>query len=330
MNELTIIESLPCVAGGLERIKMAYDGVKSFEDLENIFLRNQGLSPNTYKSYIAAVRRFYDFTEALHPFQWEAWHLERFYEYRRKQVSASTASIDMSGLQNFCKRVASQYPYQSPFEKLTDETRKKLFSKETGAQKKALLLKELEAVLRNADRLNGIIIRFAFTTGLRASELAQARLEDVQRDDINNRLLLAGLGKGKNGGKRFIVEIEEALLDSMKAWFKDTVGRDMEAEDTLLVSTRGRAFNRTTLWARLTTYGEKLKADGMIRQELEFSPHLFRRTFATLQLQANRATAEVQKAGRWSNQETMMKHYHDYQGGTLKFLNENIFSRIAN
>lgn len=45
-------------------------------------------------------------------------------------------------------------------------------------------------------------------------------------------------------------------------------------------SVRGR-LRKSTLWVRLNTIGEDLKPQGVVRQSIEFSAHLFRRSFLT-------------------------------------------------
>ena len=48
MNELTIIESLPCVAGGLERIKMAKETAKNLVEE----LRGEGYSDSVIRDFL--------------------------------------------------------------------------------------------------------------------------------------------------------------------------------------------------------------------------------------------------------------------------------------
>jgi len=38
----------------------AFENIKDFEDVERVFLRGQGLSPNTYRTYRQAIKTFYE------------------------------------------------------------------------------------------------------------------------------------------------------------------------------------------------------------------------------------------------------------------------------
>ena len=41
----------------------AFENIKDFEDVERVFLRGQGLSPNTYRTYRQAIKTFYEWTK---------------------------------------------------------------------------------------------------------------------------------------------------------------------------------------------------------------------------------------------------------------------------
>jgi hypothetical protein len=66
MNDLTFptkLENLyPTLPKSLEKTCKILSKIKSFEDIERIFLKGAGLSINTYKSYLEAVKQFYKFT----------------------------------------------------------------------------------------------------------------------------------------------------------------------------------------------------------------------------------------------------------------------------
>jgi ADP-ribosylglycohydrolase len=63
MNDLVvsaeIAQSFPDVVEGLKRASSLFEQIKSFEDLERLFFRGSGLSPNTYRSYLEAGKQFH-------------------------------------------------------------------------------------------------------------------------------------------------------------------------------------------------------------------------------------------------------------------------------
>jgi hypothetical protein len=66
-----------------------------------VFLLGQGLSPNTYRSYLQAVKQFYSFTEGKHPLQVTSGDIEAFYDDLVQRVDRSTAYLRVKGLQKF-------------------------------------------------------------------------------------------------------------------------------------------------------------------------------------------------------------------------------------
>jgi len=69
------------------------------------------------------------------------------------------------------------------------------------------------------------------------------------------------------------------------------------------------------LWARIREIGFSATKAGVITRELEFSPHLFRRTFATSYYWETRDLKATQLATRHSSVEVLMKHYVDSAQG---------------
>jgi hypothetical protein len=45
-----------------KNVQSLFDSITSFEDLKREFLLGDGLSRNTYRNYLQAVKRFYEFT----------------------------------------------------------------------------------------------------------------------------------------------------------------------------------------------------------------------------------------------------------------------------
>ena len=60
---------LPFSTTNHKSVQSIFDSIRSFEDLKREFLLGEGLSPNTYRNYLQAMKRFYEFTNGLHLFR---------------------------------------------------------------------------------------------------------------------------------------------------------------------------------------------------------------------------------------------------------------------
>ena len=112
------------VLKGLKEI----DEIRSFEDIERLFLRGAGNSPLTYKVYRNKIKLFYDFTKGLHPVLVKPADIEAFYDDRIQKVDRKTAYLDIQALKCFFKGVKRIIGtiYSSPFERMPEKLLKKL------------------------------------------------------------------------------------------------------------------------------------------------------------------------------------------------------------
>lgn len=309
-----------------------FQHVKSFDDIERLFLRGQGLSKNSYDSYLQAVKSIYSFTEGKHPLQWTPADIEAFYDAERSRNSISTAYARMAGLKNFCKTVQAQLPFwQSPFDIMNERLKQKLNTSPKAQQKSALYQNELQRVLgmlRADQTLKGLQTYAAVitlvTTGLRAQELCDITRGSLEKNTDNGCWYVSGIGKGNKPFRQEIhPEAVRALLDAFKAQHK----RDPRTDERLLWTTgyKGNSptpMNKPTLWARLKDIGNELKNQGEIRQSIEFSAHLFRRTFLTLLSKNGMSVRALQQHSRHSSIETLMKHYVDDSESSKPYLDK--------
>jgi len=71
MNDLIIPSHLskrfPRLEAIIKQAQGLFDSINSFADLERYFLKGNGLSPNTYRSYLTAIKQFYEYTNGLNP-----------------------------------------------------------------------------------------------------------------------------------------------------------------------------------------------------------------------------------------------------------------------
>ncbi len=145
MTDLVIRSNLqtafPTLAEGLRKAQGIFDSIQSFEDVERVFLLGAGLSPNTYRCYLTAIKQFYEFTGGLNPLQVRPGDLEAFYDHIVKKVDRNTACLRIRGLKKFFAGIRNVIPiYSSPFDPqiMSDKLHAKLNKTKKGNRTKRL------------------------------------------------------------------------------------------------------------------------------------------------------------------------------------------------
>lgn len=313
----------------VEKVQQPFQSIRTWKDLEVWILQGQGLAGNTYDAYAQALRQFYEFTEGLHPKQWTPEYIEAFYDQIRRKYSIATAYNRMEGLKNICRAIQRRIPwYQSPFDSMNEKTKAKLSTTPRGKKKSALYQKELNAVYEHLQRDGSLynqqnlsMILTLVTTGLRAYELCNLTWGDLEHDTDQDTWYFTGIGKGN---KPFTVEIHPKAVNMIFATFRRQFKRDPRPEEAVFWSAipyngKYQPMKKSSLWVRLRDIGNALKRKGKIRQSIQFSAHLFRRTWATLNLKNGMDITALADAGRWSNIQTLQKHYADTLTSTQSY-----------
>lgn len=331
MNDLIIEKST--IHEWAMKTAQAFQDIQSFEDIERLFLRDQGLSGNTYSAYRASVQSCYTHLAGLHPLQWTPPEIESYYDHERKRNGIATASLRISGLKNFCKTIQARLPFwPNPFDVMSEKTKRKLSTPPKPTQKAALYGAELRAVLAELaanttlkGEQNRAIILTLVTTGLRAQELCDLNGSSLEHDPDSDIWYLAGVGKGS---KPYRQEIHPDAVSGILGAFRRRMNRDPRPDDPLFISLEsynGKKPERLTkqvLWIRLRAIGDDLKARGIIRREIEFSAHLFRRTYLTLLSKAGMSLRALQGISRHASIEVLAKHYVDDRESPRPYLDQ--------
>jgi integrase/recombinase XerD len=323
MNELVVsagmARSFPTIIDGLRKAQTILDSIQSFEDIERVFLLGAGLSPNTYRSYLQAVKQFYSFTEGKHPLQVTPGDIEAFYDDLVKRVDRSTAYLRVKGLQKFFAGIRNVLPiYTSPFEVMGEKLHQKLNRTKKGNRtKKALAAAEIKGLLSwlSQDstlmgRGNHAMIFTLVTSGLRASELCQLTWGDL---DLTEGVWTARfIGKGDKQAEQ---ELYTPAVEACRSYFMTVHGRAPQPSDALFWTLPAypgdvaRPMTYHTLWNRVREVGTQAVAAGVLTRELQFSPHLFRRSYATLLYKSGMGLKAIQEKTRHANIEVLCKHY---------------------
>jgi len=325
MNDLIIPtkfeEAFPTTIEGFKKAWKIFNSINSFEDIEREFLLGRGLSPNTYRNYLGAVKRFYEFTGHMHPLQVKPADIEKFYDARVKEVDRNTAYLDIRGLKKFFAGIRDVIPiYTSPFDTMSENLNRKLNRTKKGNRtKKALSPAEVKRLLAwlSKDRTvqgleNYAIVYMLVTSGLRADELCQLHWKNIEYYEGVWKAYFIG-----KGAKEAEQELYEPALRACTEYFKAQFKRAPKPEDALfwtLPSYNGddpRPMPYPTLWHRVKKIGKEAKENGIIKRDLTFSPHLFRRTYATLLYKKGMKIKAIQAKTRHASIETLIKHYID-------------------
>ncbi len=313
--------AFPTVVQGLKKAQTIFDSIESFEDIERIFLKGNGLAPETYKSYLQAIKQLYNFTDGLNPLQVKPAHIESFYDDLVKKVGRNTACLRIAGLKKFFKGIRGIIPiYTSPFELMPEKLLKKLGRKKTGNRTKPALTKKeannLKAWLSADKTERGLedyaMVFMLLTSGLRADELLQLRWRDVEESE--GTLTAYFVGKG---GRESEQELYGPAVEAVREYFKKAFNRDPRKEENLFYTVcnfngKGkRPINYPVLYQRITGLAKRAKAEGIIIRNIKISPHCFRRTYATLLIKSGMSLKAVQLKTRHADISTLAKHYVD-------------------
>ena len=117
------------------------------------------------------------------------------------------------------------------------------------------------------------------------------------------------------GGKSTEHEIYAPAVQTARESFQATFKRDPAPTDHLFwIPANGdiaRPMTYHTLWHRIAQIGARVKAAGLVRNSLEFTPHLMRRSYITQLYRSGMKLKALQKKSRHRNMEILVNHYID-------------------
>ena len=315
------LQAVECLTGYQKMMKAVdrMNSIRNAADLEAVYLRGEGLSPNTYLNYSRTVKQFYEFTEGLIPLQVTAGHVEQFYDHILKSCDQNTAVNKMSGLKKFFEGVKREVPFfENPFDTMSEQVKKKISKQHTKSKTKAALTLDewnrvktfLEADTSIKGLQNYAMVMTLYSTGLRAFELCGLKWSDLSKDDEG--FYITGTGKGGNAFCQYVPEnVVRAVYEAFRARF-NSEPKEHEHVFYGLESYHGKPaspINKSILWVRLRDIGIELKEQKAIRKDLEFSAHLFRRSSIT---HLNKKGVDMKTLRNFSRHSSMEVLYNNY------------------
>lgn len=245
----------------------------------------RGLSDNTRTAYAADIHAFLGFLSRHAVRTVNAVRrkhiLDFLMECKRKKLSANSLARRLVAIKVFFR-----YLHQEGLlnDNVTDEMESPRLWK---VLPNTLTLKEVERLLNSPGKKNRYALRdramleTLYGTGLRVSELAGLRLDDLHFDEGYVRCV----GKGN---KERVVPLHASATAYMKEYMEELRPRltDDPAIREVFVTTRGRKFSRQGIWKMIKTYATQAAITKNVK------PHTLRHSFAS-HLLANGAPLRV-------------------------------------
>ena len=328
MNDLVLSsefqKSFPSMADAIRTAAETFINIHDFEDVKRVFLLGNGLSRHTSRNYLQSVKGMFEYSKGLNPLQWDAGWLEQFYDHETARgLSKNSCYGEMMGLSKFFAGIEKQIPfYESPFNTMSKTLHRKLFKRKKGNRtKKAMTLNEVKKLFdflkvdeTESGRRNYAVIFTLVTSGLRAAELCQLTWGDVCYDPEGECWMATFIGKGDREAEQ---ELYTDAVTVCYEYFESVWHRKPEKADALFwtqPSFNGdprRPISYHTLWHSIAAVGRMATEAGVLKRDLQFSPHLFRRTYATLLYKLGMGLRAIQNKTRHTSIEVLAKHYID-------------------
>lgn len=255
----------------------------NFDQAAKEFIRQcriKGLAPATISYYIKELKQTRrSFAEIDVPLsnlrKIQTSHIEKFIEHQQEigRAASTINSRIRAGRTFFQFCLRKKYIASNPY----DEVKQLKTRHEIGPTlNKRQLKKLLDAPdITTFSGLRDLAIMLTFAhTGIRLTELTSLRVQDVTFDGKG----AINVQRTKNRYARRI-PMTRRLRTVLQAYIKE---RGILETDALFINVENQPLSARTIQARLKAYGDETG----INKELPVSPHVFRRTFCRLKVEA--------------------------------------------
>ncbi|MCL1940810.1 MAG: tyrosine-type recombinase/integrase, partial [Synergistaceae bacterium] len=219
------------------------------DDFALYLTAERGRSPNTVSSYMSDLRNWVQFCErnSLDAFPPTAESIFSFQNHMREtEKSRSTQQRVMAAIRSWVKFVESEEDYSETDIYLPELPQKQ--QKEPRILNEAEISRLFESISGTdaADVRDRAILEIGYGCGLRASELCDVKLEDI---DFDTKLLRVTHGKGN---KSRVVPFLGAVSGAVREWINVRnaflIKRKNEGLRFLFVSRSGKKMHREDIW----------------------------------------------------------------------------------
>jgi integrase/recombinase XerD len=230
-----------------------------------------GLSEKTLSAYAGDIGRYLDHLEkhavaSLNDIGHEL-VLDHLIDLRRQGLSARSVARHLSAIRRFHRFLRDERIAEcDPTEGLDSPRMIRSLPQVLTAAEVERLTAAAEGASKRPER-DAAIVELFYSCGLRISELAHLRIQDISIEEGAIRV------RGK-GSKVRLVPLGRQAMVRLQDWLEKRAETKV-VDDTLFVSSRGRRMSRTTLWKVVKHLAQAANLGRNV------SPHTLRHTFAT-------------------------------------------------
>ena len=246
----------------------------------------KSLSDNTVNAYLADIHKLYQFLadEQIHPLDVTLENLETFSATLRDLgIQPRSQARILSGIRSF-------YHYLILDDYLEADPSELLESPQVGLHlPEVLTIEEIDNLIESIDlstkegQRNRTILETLYSCGLRVSELCNLKISDLYLEEGFIKV------EGK-GNKQRLIPISPRAIRELQLYFIDrnqfSIKKDYE--DYVFISKRGTNISRIMVFHIIKTLAEAIGLKKTI------SPHTFRHSFATHQLEGGANLRAIQ------------------------------------
>ena len=261
--------------------------LKKIEDFLDYLALEKGSPPNTLIAYRNDLTQLLTFLDERDSFEAKSWDnvdkdliIAYILHLKEREYATSTVARKVAAVKSFFHfLLAEELIKDDPTITLDSPTVKKKLPKAIPAEDMELLLAEPAKRSTPKALRDSAMLELMYATGMRASELVELDIDDVNLPSSSVRVI----GKGDKERiipiyDRAVTAIETYLLRGRVQFLKDT------DEKALFLNPRGKRLTRQGLWLIIKHYVEQAGLDPNI------TPHTLRHSFATHMLESKEAT----------------------------------------
>lgn len=232
----------------------------------------KGLAKNTLAAYRQDLESYHSYIEHAKIQDWSKVTREHILQYmmkeRKRECEASTVARRLVAIKLFHRFLVKERMLSEDITSVIETP--KLWKK----LPKFLTAAEIEAILKAPDvkTKTGIrdraLLECLYATGMRVSEIASLRLQDMNMENAFVRC------KGK-GSKERIVPIGRKAIEACQEYLKKVRPKQNPLNEDFFIGKKRKGLTRVAVWMLIKKY---MKKAGISKN---ITPHTFRHSFAT-------------------------------------------------
>lgn len=264
---------------------------KLLEDFLNYLNVEKGHSKNTIMAYSRDVSNYIKYLDELSipPLKAARSHIMDFLLEMRNSLSITSVARVLAAIKSFYKfMLLDDIIQESP---AVDIDSPKLSEKLPVVLSAEEVVRLIESATNSRDRL---LLELFYATGMRVSELAKLKAEDIEYDEGWVKIF------GKGAKERF-VPVGKTIIRLLKNYITE---KNIKPSEFLFSKSNGKHITRVGIWKIIKKYAV------MAGINKDIAPHTMRHTFATHLLENGADLRTIQELLGHSNIDTTQIYTH--------------------